>query len=31
MFLDIAQLVKPVSLGPGITGAGNDDRPLRDG
>jgi hypothetical protein len=31
MFLDINQLVKPVSLGPGITGGGNDDRPLRGG
>jgi hypothetical protein len=31
MFLDIKQLVKPVSLGPGITGGGNDDRPLRPG
>jgi hypothetical protein len=31
MFLDINRLVQPVSLGPGITGAGNDDRPLRDG
>src|SRR5262249_17824058 len=31
MFLDIKQLVKPVSLGPGITGAGDDDRPLRPG
>jgi hypothetical protein len=31
MFLDIKQLVKPVSLGPGITGAGFDDRPLRPG
>jgi hypothetical protein len=31
MFLNINQLVKPVSLGPGITGAGNDDRPLRPG
>ena len=31
MFLNIKELVKPVSLGPGITGAGNDDRPLRPG
>lgn len=31
MFLDIRQLVKPVSLGPGITGAGDDDRPLAVG
>jgi hypothetical protein len=31
MFLDIKELVKPVSLGPGITGQGNDDRPLRPG
>jgi hypothetical protein len=31
MFLDIARLVKPVSLGPGITNGGNDDRPLRGG
>jgi hypothetical protein len=31
MFLDIKELVKPVSLGPGITGAGDDDRPLREG
>jgi hypothetical protein len=31
MFLDIKQLVKPVSLGPGITGGGNDDQPLRPG
>jgi hypothetical protein len=31
MFLDINQLVKPVSLGPGITGAGDDDRPLVPG
>lgn len=31
MFLDIKELVKPVSLGPGITGAGDDDRPLRPG
>jgi hypothetical protein len=28
MFLDIKELVRPVSLGPGITGAGDDDRPL---
>ena len=31
MFLGIKKLVKPVSLGPGITGAGDDDRPLRPG
>jgi hypothetical protein len=31
MFLDIRQLVQPVSLGPGITGGGNDDLPLRGG
>jgi hypothetical protein len=31
MFLDIQKLVRPVSLGPGITGAGDDDRPLRTG
>jgi hypothetical protein len=31
MFLNIRELVKPVSLGPGITGAGFDDRPLRPG
>jgi hypothetical protein len=31
MFLNINHLVKPVSLGPGITGAGNDERPLRPG
>lgn len=31
MFLDIKELVKPVSLGAGITGAGNDDRPLAPG
>jgi hypothetical protein len=31
MFLNISQLVKPVSLGPGITGGGNDERPLRPG
>lgn len=31
MFLNIKNLVKPVSLGPGITGAGNDDRALRPG
>ena len=31
MFLNIKTLVKPVSLGPGITGGGNDDRPLRPG
>lgn len=29
MFLDIKRLVKPVSLGSGITGGGDDDRPLR--
>jgi hypothetical protein len=31
MFLNIKELVKPVSLGPGITGAGVDDLPLRMG
>jgi hypothetical protein len=31
MFLDLKELVRPVSLGPGITGAGNDDRPLEPG
>ena len=31
MFLNIKELVKPVSLGPGITGSGNDDRALRPG
>src|SRR5207245_2103444 len=31
MFLNIKSLVKPVSLGPGITGDGFDDRPLRPG
>jgi hypothetical protein len=31
MFLDIHELVKPVSLGPGITGGGNDDRALFPG
>lgn len=31
MFLNIKNLVKPVSLGPGITGDGNDDRALRPG
>jgi hypothetical protein len=31
MLLNIKQLVKPVSLGPGITGAGFDDTPLRPG
>ncbi len=31
MFLGIKELVKPVSLGPGITAAGDDDRPLRPG
>lgn len=31
MMLAIKQLVKPVSLGPGITGEGNDDQPLRIG
>jgi hypothetical protein len=31
MFLDINQLVKPVSLGPGITGGGDDDQSLLAG
>jgi hypothetical protein len=31
MFLNIKKLVKPVSLGPGITGSGFDDRPLAPG
>jgi len=31
MFLNIKNLVKPVSLGPGITGGGNDERSLRPG
>jgi hypothetical protein len=31
MFLNIKSLVKPVSLGPGLTGGGFDDRPLRPG
>src|SRR5262249_7059735 len=31
MFLDLKELVKPVSLGPGITGGGDDDRLLRPG
>jgi hypothetical protein len=31
MFLNLKSLVKPVSLGPGITGGGFDDRPLRPG
>jgi hypothetical protein len=31
MFLNINRLVKPVSLGSGITGGGTDDRPLRPG
>jgi hypothetical protein len=31
MFLNIKSLVKPVSLGPGLTGGGFDDRPLRSG
>jgi hypothetical protein len=31
MFLDLKELVRPVSLGPGITGAGDDDRPLQPG
>lgn len=31
MFLNINRLVKPVSLGSGITGGGFDDRPLRTG
>lgn len=31
MLLGIKQLVKPVSIGPGITKSGNDDLPLRPG
>jgi hypothetical protein len=31
MLLGIKKLVKPVSLGPALTKAGNDDRPLRTG
>lgn len=31
MFLNLKELVTPVSLGPGITGAGFDDRPLAPG
>jgi len=31
MLLNIKELVKPVSLGPGITGAGFDDQPLAPG
>lgn len=31
MFLGIQSLVRPVSLGAGITGSGYDDRPLRPG
>lgn len=31
MFLGIKELVKPVSLGPGIAGQGNDDRALQPG
>jgi hypothetical protein len=31
MFLNIRELVKPVSLGPGISGRGFDDLPLRPG
>jgi hypothetical protein len=31
MFLDIKELVRPVSLGRGITGAGDDARPLQPG
>src|SRR5262249_9135504 len=31
MFLNLKELVKPVSLGPGITGGGDDDAPLRTG
>jgi hypothetical protein len=31
MFLNIKELVKPVSIGPGIMGAGFDDLPLRPG
>jgi hypothetical protein len=30
MFLDLDKLVEPVSLGPGLTGAGDDDRPLAE-
>jgi hypothetical protein len=31
MFLNINRLIRPVSLGSGITGSGNDDVPLRSG
>lgn len=31
MFLGTKELIRPVSLGPGLTGAGTDDRPLRLG
>jgi len=31
MLLDIPELIHPVSIGPGISGAGNDSRPLRTG
>jgi hypothetical protein len=31
MFLNIKKLVQPVSIGPGITGKGFDDTPLRSG
>ena len=31
MFLNVTRLVRPVSLGSGITGGGDDDRPLRPG
>jgi hypothetical protein len=31
MMLDIEKLVRPVSLGPGLTGGGDDDRPLQTG
>jgi hypothetical protein len=31
MFLGIKELIRPVSLGPGITGRGTDDRALRPG
>jgi hypothetical protein len=31
MFLGIKELIRPVSLGPGITGLGTDDRALRPG
>jgi hypothetical protein len=31
MFLDVKTLIKPVSLGKGITQAGDDDRPLKTG